>query len=232
MSSRDIISVLAAASSMASGIPSSRAQIRATLSAFAGVSTKCGWTRPARARNRRTASASATASNAAHSPLPGFGRPSGEMRQTCSPEVRRGSWAVARTLSPGQSRRRPSTSRAQASIRCSQLSSRSSSCRPPMCPGSASATEVPYCSRSRSAVATSRDTWAGSVRAARLANQAPSGYSPSISRATSSASRVLPRPDAPVMVTSRACRRTAASSVSSGSRPTKLVSWTGRLLDG
>src|SRR5262249_24846356 len=59
-----------------------------------------------------------------------------------------------------------------------------------------------------------------------------SGYSVSTRAASSVAVRVLPIPAGPATVTSRLPRRRPASSSSSCSRPTKLVSWTGRLLGG
>jgi hypothetical protein len=53
--------------------------------------------------------------------------------------------------------------------------------------------------------------------------RAPSGKAPSRRRAASQASRVLPEPPAPTIVSSRQVGRSAVSSASSRSRPTNVV---------
>ena len=87
------------------------------------------------------------------------------------------------------------------------------------------------CGRSRTprTRATALTTSCGSNTGARSTNQAPSRVCPAVLAATSIASRVFPDPPAPVKVTRRAPPSSAASSASSRSRPTKLVSWSSRL---
>ena len=69
----------------------------------------------------------------------------------------------------------------------------------------------------------------GSASGARSTNHTPSGKPSSTCRATSSASRVLPHPPAPVSVNSRVDGSSRASSAISRWRPMKLVSGAGRL---
>ena len=79
--------VRVAASSMASGSPSSRAQISATAWAFSSVSSKLGRTAWARSTNSRTASDRPRASGSG-GPA-GSGRASGGTTSSCSPERER-----------------------------------------------------------------------------------------------------------------------------------------------
>ncbi len=72
-------------------------------------------------------------------------------------------------------------------------------------------------------------TASGSASGASSTHHAPSGKQSSRSAAVCAASRVLPQPPAPVSVSSRVSLRAAAMSSSSCSRPTKLVSCSGRL---
>ena len=93
---------------MASGIPSSRAQISVTIAASSSVTVKSGLTRRARSSNNSTAS-----------PL----SDSEGTRQVTSPANPIGSRLVAINVRPGHDRRSASMSSALASSRCSQLSS-------------------------------------------------------------------------------------------------------------
>ena len=113
----------AAASSIASGSPSSFRQIRSA--------TATGATPPAvppraadpRSKNNRTAAACPASRASAVS----GGRSSGRTGQITSPGMPSGSRLVASTRSPGAARSSAPASCAHASSRCSQLSSTSSS---------------------------------------------------------------------------------------------------------
>ncbi len=110
----------AAASSIASGTPSSRSQIRSMSARFASVSSNpydAAW---ARSTNSRTAS------------------PRGGTVKTTSPGLPSASWLVARMVSDGQDRSNRRTSRATGSSRCSQLSITSRRRRPASLPISSS----------------------------------------------------------------------------------------------
>ena len=87
----------------------------------------------------------------------------------------------------------------------------------------------PACSRTPSAAATSCGTSAGSVSGASSTSQTPSGYVSSTSAATCSARRVLPAPPVPTSVSKDVAASSRLTSAISCSRPTKLVSWRGRL---
>ena len=103
-SSSDITEMRAAASSKASGIPSSREQIPATRAAFCWSSRNDGSARVARSTNNATASdrrSSSTASDRSAS-----GRASGLSRHTTSPGTSRTSLLVARTVRTGHLWRR------------------------------------------------------------------------------------------------------------------------------
>ena len=91
----------AAASSMASGMPSSRQQISATAAAFSCVKTKPGSTARARCRNRATPVTFERASNDGSGSMQG--RSSGGTGNSCSPGRRRVSRLVTRTAKPGAS---------------------------------------------------------------------------------------------------------------------------------
>ncbi len=88
--------------------------------------------------------------------------------------------------------------------------------------------ERPGWSGSPSARATVTGTKSGSVIGARSTYQIPSLNSSASWLATCIASRVLPAPPAPVKVTSRFSASSSRTWVSCASRPTKLVSCTGR----
>ena len=72
-----------------------------------------------------------------------------------------------------------------------------------------------------SAAATDSATWPGSATSPSSTHQAPSGRRPASSAASCAASRVLPLPPGPVMVSSRGRASRPCSSASSASRPTK-----------
>ena len=120
----DKIRIRAAASSMASGRPSSRWQMEATSAAFSSVTWNDGRTSCARCSNSLTASEAARAD--AVRPGPAFGSESGGTSQLSSPSTPRASRLVASTVSAGQAASRFSVSAAAAPARCSQLSSTTS----------------------------------------------------------------------------------------------------------
>ncbi len=165
----------AAASSMASGSPSSRAQISATTS----VTSKSGRTAAARSANSATASSRADRGGTAYSVSP--------YRFRC---VR----LVARIVSPGAAAS-SSVASGVASSRCSRLSSTSSSSRSAKNALSASSIDWPRLCCSASACAIACGTQLG-VRHGRERHEAgPVGELAGDARApTSSASRVLPVP--------------------------------------
>jgi hypothetical protein len=117
----DSTRILAAASSMASGSPSSRWQTDATPAAFSSVTRKDGRTSCARCSNSLTASELARAD--AVKAGPACGSESGGTCQLSSPSTPRASRLVARTVRAGQAASRSSASLAVTPARCSQLSS-------------------------------------------------------------------------------------------------------------
>jgi len=120
----DMVRSRAAASSMASGIPSRARQMPATSAALAPVTAKPGRTARARSASSRT---EAAAMIAASSPSPeSGGTGSGGTGHTVSPVIPSASRLAARTLIPWHPDSTASASPATASIRCSQLSSTSS----------------------------------------------------------------------------------------------------------
>jgi Tfp pilus assembly protein PilV len=119
-----MIRVRGAASSMASGRPSSRWQMEATWTAFSSVTRKDGRTSCARCSNSLTASELARAE--AVSAEPASGSESGGTCQLSSPSTPRVSRLVAMTVRAGQAASRLSASTAVAPARCSQLSSTTS----------------------------------------------------------------------------------------------------------
>jgi len=100
----------AAASSIASGMPSSLRQISATAGALSSVRTSERFARRARSSNSRTASVSSRDGT----------------RHVTSPGTASGSRLVVSTDKCGLAPRRMATNAAQSSIRCSQLSRTSS----------------------------------------------------------------------------------------------------------
>src|SRR5215469_3361682 len=216
----------AAASSMASGMPSSRRQILATAAAFASVTANPGTTCAARSANKLTAGN--RASSATLSGRPACGAGSGGTASTVSPSMVSASRLVASTRSPPAARSSWSASSAAASTRCSQLSSTSSSCRPARYSASAVAGAYPARSCSPSVPATAWATSAWSRSWSSWTSHTPSRNARASPAAARSASRVLPTPPAPVSVTSRESASSRLTSASSPRRPTKLVTSAGR----
>ncbi len=214
----------AAASSMASGRPSSRRTISATAAPFSAVSVNSGRTAIARSTNRRTAS---DAMRTSTSVAPAGGSDSGGTVNSCSPEIRSGARLDTMTVRRGAPRRRSATIGA-ADTTCSKLSRTSSACRSRRWSRTRSIGGWRGASRPIEA-AIAEGTSSGSVTGASGTNHAPSGNRSTQSPASASERRVLPVPPGPVRVSSRvfSSRPTAAST---SARPTKLVSCGGRLL--
>ncbi len=112
----------AAASSMASGMPSSCRQISPTAATFPAVRPNPGRASAARSQNSRTDSASPAARGSA---ISGSGTVSGGTGQLASPGTPSLVWLVARIRSRGQLRRSAAIVSAAASMTCSQLSTMS-----------------------------------------------------------------------------------------------------------
>ncbi|MDQ3508855.1 MAG: hypothetical protein M3494_12700 [Actinomycetota bacterium] len=225
---------LDAASSMASGAPSSFRHTSATAGAFASTTSKPGEAAEARSAKSRGDSEREAASSDGES-----GTDMAGTGHILSPETPSGSRLVARTARCGHRRSNPSASLAHASTRCSQLSRRIKHPRSRRAAGSSRSISRPGRSPTPSTEAASRATSDGSLRGSNSTSQTPSGKappeipaklsSPAKLRAASSASRVLPEPPTPVSVRSRPGRTMPRTSSSSASRPTKLVSGSGRL---
>ena len=120
MRATDTLRTRAAASSIASGMPSSCSQIIATCAAFSLVTVKFGRARTARSMKSCTASKRASDSTVTTSSA--FGDRSDGTRHVTSPGRLSGWRLVVSTCSGGQPRSRDSTSSADSSSRCSQLS--------------------------------------------------------------------------------------------------------------
>ena len=118
----------AAASSMASGRPSSRRQSSTTAGAFSSVSAKSGVDQPGALDEEADGLEPRQVLRRARSPS--SGRASGGTRKVLSPGMLSRSRLVASTRSCGHARTSVSASSAQAPMRCSQLSRISSACRP------------------------------------------------------------------------------------------------------
>ena len=219
------IRILAAASSMASGRPSSRWQMVSTAAAFSSVTRNDGRTSCARCSNSLTASELASADAVGAGPP--SGSDSGGTCQLSSPSTPRASRLVASTTRAGQAASRYSARLAAASARCSQLSSTTSTGWSATCLAIASTGSCPGVSGTPSWVATAWPTMAGSSIWASATQQAPAGKDASAVLAAASASRVFPVPPGPVRVISRLRRRACTMSSSSLSRPTSGVSRTG-----
>jgi hypothetical protein len=139
-----------------------------------------------------------------------------------------GSLEVASTFSPGQRDSRAWASRAHGRRRCSQLSNRIRSCS-----RSSLLSTVSSRSRPASSGRPSVDprTWvssASSLRGLTSTSQTPPGNCRWPSRASSSASLVLPQPPAPNSVTRRLAASRSRSVPSSSWRPTRLLVENGR----
>ena len=118
--------IRAAASSMASGRPSSLRAIAAIAAAFSSSSSKSGTAAAARSANRRTDSQAA--SEAAAGRASSAGTASGGTGHSCSPETRSGERLLTRIRTALVSSSSRVTTGAPSS-RCSKLSSTIRSCR-------------------------------------------------------------------------------------------------------
>ena len=154
-------------------------------------------------------------------------RPRPPTRHTCSPGTPSGWRLVAITRSDGERSSRLTTRSAHPSTTCSQLSSTSSvdSGKP-----RASAAGAGSCVRSRSRMVAATAWGTSRARACvdRSTHQAPPTKSGRIASASAIASRVLPAPPGPHRVSTRVRQTSERSSARAASRPTSLVSWTGR----
>ena len=225
----------AAASSIASGMPSSARQMAATAAALPASMTNPGRAAAARSPNNLTASYR-TASVARSSPAvppavpsapPGATESDGTC-QTVSAAIRSGSRLVTSTRSPGElASSRPHAS-AHASIRCSQLSSASTMRRGRSASASVSSSGRPASSLTPSTAATRETTRSGWRRSASSTNHVPSGCSAAAAVRIRSASRVFPMPPGPHRVSARACLSIPRSSAISRSRPMKRLGSSGR----
>ena len=221
----DSIRIRAAASSIASGRPSSRRQMDSTAPALASVTWKVGRTSCARCSNSWTASQ--RASSEAVGVRLAVGSESGGTGQLRSPSTPRASRLVASTTRAGQAARMPSASPAAAPARCSQLSSTISTGRSATYSAMASATSCPGVSGTPSLDATVGPTMPGSSIWASSTQQTPPGKDLAAEAAAASASRVFPVPPGPVRVSRRLRARACTMSPSSLSRPTSGVRRTG-----
>ena len=211
MPASDRTGVCAAASSMASGMPSSRSHIVAASAESASLQSLAP-------RSRDRCANSSTAS--AFSPRPST-TGSGSSGITRSPEIPSRSREVASTRRRAALERIASTSWPHASTRCSQLSSTRSASRCERWAASSSSTVLaPNCGTC-SACATAPGTAAGSETESSSTNQHPSRNRLSALAAASAASLVLPMPPGPVMVTRRAVPSTPTTVSSSRDRPTR-----------
>ena len=176
--------------------------------------------------NRRTAAMSASSDTAGRAA--GSGRASEGIRQVISPATRSGSRLVTSTVTRGQPRRTPVTSRAHASTRCSQLSSTNRTSRSPIWETSADSGFRCGGRSSPRVPATSCSTRSGSVSAASSTNHVPSRCRLETRRASSTASVVFPDPPEPISVSTRDRMSNSAVSTSSRSRPISAESSTAR----
>ena len=216
----------AAASSIASGRPSSRRHTSATASAFASPSANLGATACARSRNNCAASYSATplAVDGASGPAV-----RGSTRTDCSTGKPSGARLVISSARRGHAAANRASS-APASSRYSKPSRTSSSSRGRRCINSRSRV-LPFDSRMPSARAIVAATSRWSRTGARSTKNTPSGKLVCAAAATVNASRVLPTPLGPVRVTRcpspPSCLRRFATTAVSCSRPTSDVAGTG-----
>ena len=122
-----------------------------------------------------------------------------------------------------------SASLAAAPSTCSALSRTTSNDRSPTASARVSSTGRPGSSRTPSTAATVRATSSGPATGASSTSHTPSPEPSSNAAATCNASRVLPIPPGPVIVTSREDSTSARTAASSRSRPTNVDSWAGKL---
>ena len=200
---------LAAASSIARGIPSSRRQISSITVEFDPSTSKEGSMAIARSRKSSTASVVIASGGTSH---------------TLSPETPSGSRLVVRIRRNGQRRSRSSTSCAAPSITCSQLSRirRRSSSRNTETRASVGFRSA--VSRSAREAATCCATSEGSLHG-ESSTQFTQSTPAQIRRcASSEARRVFPLPPAPVSVSNLCEQQSVRSSSSSWLRPMRRVS--------
>ena len=215
---------LAAASSMASGSPSSRRQISAIAPAFPLVSSKPADAACARCTNRRTEAHRCTSASPP-APIGGTGR--GGTGNSCSPLSRNTIRLVTSATTPGAAPSSSATSGA-ASITCSKLSSTSTSRRARRY-DFRSVISLPPEVFSPSAAAIAAVTSSAARTGPSSTNRTPSSK-PGPSRcATSTASLLFPTPPGPVRVTRRtpSARTRSLTAAASSSRPTSGVAGTG-----
>ena len=219
--------VLTAASSIASGRPSSRRQTSTTAIRLEVVSSN----RPeaAAALSVKSSTDSLRRSWSRVSSPCARGSSSGGIGMTCSPVTDSGSRLVATTRTPGADLRTSVTSSAAASSRCSQLSTRRSSFRSRRWESRRARGWVAAWSRRSRAARTALSTRPGSRTSASSTSHAPSGKARARSVPIRIARRVLPTPPGPTRVTRRTVASFFRSSASSRRRPTKLVASAGRL---
>ena len=211
----------AAASSKASGTPSSLRQISAIAASWPSIrKSGLAW----RARSTSSSPASLALGSDVSS-----GSVIDRSPSAASPGIPNSSRLVATTLVSGADVSISATVEAVASIRCSQLSTTSSTSLPDRCSIRAfrgSKSDCGMASASRNATSTP----SGSETGPSGTSHVPSGYFGAASAAACSARRVFPTPPTPVIVTSLDDSRSSSTPETSVSRPTNDVSCTGRLL--
>ena len=222
---------LAAASSIASGIPSSARQTRTIVDNVWASTARSLRTAPARSRSNRTAGEDSISPG----PASPSGRASGSTSHSASPVMPSGSLLVARIRSRRHSPSTRSANAAADSITCSQLSRISSVSRSRIAAmsrsvGSAFGAPPSRASRRPSPASVACATSPSAPMAASSTSQAPSGRSPSSVRAVSVASLVFPEPPGPIRVVSRCSAMSSRTTATSASLPTKLVSSARRLV--
>ena len=205
-----------AASSIARGRPSSRAQSAASTGVAAPSQATVGVTSRARATNSRTASDRRMSLSVAFRGSP---TSSGGTGTSTSPGTPSCSRLVVRIRSRGHPASNCSASLAQSSTTCSQLSSTSST-RPSTHAFSTVSTRSRPGSSRPSAVATAAVTTDPAGSGASSTHHSPPRYDRRTSGISSTASRVLPTPAGPVSVTNRCRWSSGRRSSSSRSRPT------------
>ena len=205
-------------------MPSRRRQISAIAASELPESTENpGRAAEARSTNRSVASLGATSSGAVDAD-----NASERSGRICSPCTARPSRLVARTRTSGHPRRTRSAKRAVTSRRCSQLSSTSRSCFVRRNSTMLASSDIPGRGVTPSAVAS--PGWPRLRRSPPRARRATRRRGSRRGRcaATCSASRVLPTPPVPVIVTNGRVRTAPAISTTASSRPMKDVTCNGR----
>ena len=227
----DMVRSRAAASSIASGIPSSARQTRAIVASVLASTARSLRTALARSRSSWTAGEDSISPG----PASPSGRASGSTAHSASPVMPSGSLLVARMRSRWHSPSTRCANTAADSITCSQLSRISSASRSRIAAmsrsvGSAFGASPSRASRRPSALSVDCATSPSAPMAARSTSQAPSGRSPSSVRAVSVASLVFPEPPGPIRVVSRRVAMSSRTAATSASLPTKAVSSARRLV--